>query len=577
MRLPLASPALTGKRLFALVRSFAAPMTMIVGLQLLAALSAVALPWIVGDIVDAIGAGTTRQWVLGRITIAFVLVAVNFIFVWLSDYRSRTLGEQIFAILREDLVDSVVHLPLSTVESAGSGDLIGRTTHDIDRVQEMIRRGLSAILVLVTTALVTLVAAAIVSPRLVWVLVAEIPLVVLVAKWYMPRTIPSYQASSALVAEFSGVISETVSQAETVDALRLGPTRWAKYDSLIAQMWRLERYGAWMRVFLYIGMITVTLSPIVVLIGLGAIGVPAGWVSAGAVTTMVMYCYQLRGPLWEATYWVDELQFAYTSLQRIFGVDLVEADRVAIEGATGGGTIDVDSVSYAYREGAPVLHEVSLSLREGETLAIVGPSGAGKSTLGRMIAGIHPPSSGSVRANGVDLVDLPEKELHRTVVLVTQEHHVFVGSIAQNLRLAAPDAQEDALWEALRAVGAADWVANEGGLDMSVGAGGAQLSPARAQQIALARIILMNPSTLVLDEATSLLDPASARSVEQSLARVLQGRTVVAIAHRLHTAHDADRVAVMVDGRIAELGTHDELLALGGEYAHLWRAWRRGD
>lgn len=577
MRLPLASPALTGKRLVALVRSFAAPMTMIVGLQLLAALSAVALPWIVGDIVDAIGAGTTRQWVLGRITIAFVLVAVNFIFVWLSDYRSRTLGEQIFAILREDLVDSVVHLPLSTVESAGSGDLIGRTTHDIDRVQEMIRRGLSAILVLVTTALVTLVAAAIVSPRLVWVLVAEIPLVVLVAKWYMPRTIPSYQASSALVAEFSGVISETVSQAETVDALRLGPTRWAKYDSLIAQMWRLERYGAWMRVFLYIGMITVTLSPIVVLIGLGAIGVPAGWVSAGAVTTMVMYCYQLRGPLWEATYWVDELQFAYTSLQRIFGVDLVEADRVAIEGATGGGTIDVDSVSYAYREGAPVLHEVSLSLREGETLAIVGPSGAGKSTLGRMIAGIHPPSSGSVRANGVDLVDLPEKELHRTVVLVTQEHHVFVGSIAQNLRLAAPDAQEDALWEALRAVGAADWVANEGGLDMSVGAGGAQLSPARAQQIALARIILMNPSTLVLDEATSLLDPASARSVEQSLARVLQGRTVVAIAHRLHTAHDAHRVAVMVDGRIAELGTHDELLALGGEYAHLWRAWRRGD
>lgn len=207
---------------------------------------------------------------LGRITVAFVLVAVNFILVWLSDYRSRMLGEQIFAILREDLVDSVVHLPLSTVESAGSGDLIGRTTHDIDRVQMMIRRGLSAILVLVTTALVTLVAAAIVSPRLVWVLIAEIPLVVLVAKWYMPRTIPSYQASSAVVAEFSGVISETVSQAETVDALRLGSTRWARYDSLIAQMWRLERYGAWMRVFLFIGMIIVTLSPIVVLIGLGA-------------------------------------------------------------------------------------------------------------------------------------------------------------------------------------------------------------------------------------------------------------------------------------------------------------------
>ncbi|MDD7554357.1 ABC transporter ATP-binding protein, partial [Schaalia hyovaginalis] len=190
---------------------------------------------------------------------------------------------------------------------------------------------------------------------------------------------------------------------------------------------------------------------------------------------------------------------------------------------------------------------------------------------------IHPPSSGTVRAGGVDLVDLPEEELRRTVVLVTQEHHVFVGSIAQNLRLAAADADDAALWEALRAVGAADWVANEGGLEMRVGAGGAQLPPARAQQIALARIILMNPSTLVLDEATSLLDSSSARSVEQSLARALQGRTVVAIAHRLHTAHDADRVAVMVDGRIAELGSHDELLALGGEYARLWKAWRGGD
>jgi ABC-type multidrug transport system fused ATPase/permease subunit len=232
-------------------------------------------------------------------------------------------------------------------------------------------------------------------------------------------------------------------------------------------------------------------------------------------------------------------------------------------------------VRYAYREGTDVLHGIDLDLRVGERLAIVGPSGSGKSTLGRMLAGIHPPTGGTVKVGGVPLVDLPLEDLRKHVALVTQEHHVFVGSLAENLRLAKIDADDDELMDALRAVDAHGWVeALDDGLATEVGSGGYKLTPAQAQQIALARLVLLDPHTLVLDEATSLLDPRAARHLERSLNAVLDGRTVVAIAHRLHTAHDADRVAVLDGGRITEIGPHDELVAAGGDYAKLWHSWQ---
>lgn len=234
-------------------------------------------------------------------------------------------------------------------------------------------------------------------------------------------------------------------------------------------------------------------------------------------------------------------------------------------------------VRYAYVEGRDVLHDVDLDLVPGETLAMVGPSGAGKSTLGRMIAGIHPPTSGSVTVGGVELVDLDEEELRRQVVLVSQEHHVFVGTITDNMRLAQEEASEEQIRTALSAVGALGWVDElESGLETAVGVAGHALTPAQAQQLALARIILMDPHTLVLDEATSLMDPTAARSLERTLGKVLDGRTVVAIAHRLYTAQDADRVAVMIDGQIAELGDHETLVNYGGEYASLWASWQKG-
>jgi len=231
-------------------------------------------------------------------------------------------------------------------------------------------------------------------------------------------------------------------------------------------------------------------------------------------------------------------------------------------------------VRYSYVDGRDVLHGISLSVAPGERLAMVGPSGAGKSTLGRLLAGIHGPRTGAVTVGGAPLVELPLSELRRHVALVTQEHHVFLGTLRENVALARPDATDEQVRAALLAVDAWGWAEElPQGLDTELGSGNLALTPAQAQQLALARLVIADPHTLVLDEATSLIDPRSARNLERSLAAVLDGRTVVAIAHRLFSAHDADRVAVVEDGCIAELGSHDELVAAGGVYAALWRSW----
>lgn len=307
---------------------------------------------------------------------------------------------------------------------------------------------------------------------------------------------------------------------------------------------------------------------------LGGVLNDRGVVSLGAVVASALYLRRLSAPLDTVLQWVEQLQSSGAAFARVAGLAQAPAPvPSSVPGAPAGERIEVTGVHYAYREGGDVLHGVDLTVRPGERLAVVGPSGAGKSTLGRLLAGIDVPRTGAVTVGGVPLADQPPGQLRRQVVLVTQEHHVFLGTVRDNLLIAAPGATDTELTAALNAVGA-EWAAGlPDGLATELGAGGRLLDGAQAQQLALARVVLADPHTLILDEATALLGPATARHTERALAAVLEGRTVIAIAHRLHTAHDADRVAVMADGRLAELGTHDELIAAGGAYAALWNTW----
>jgi ABC-type multidrug transport system fused ATPase/permease subunit len=539
-----------------------------------AALAGLAGPWLVGSLVDAVTERTTtaRVDILAGLLAGFVLVQT--VLTRAARKASFVIGEGVFADLRETFMQRVLALPLSTVERAGTGDLVSRTTGDVDTMARTVRFAVPETVVALITTVLTVIAALLASPQVAVVGVAGAPLLIVVTRWYLRRAPAGYLWERASYATLNGTVTETVEGVRTIEALGLADERIARADADLRGAMAAERRTLFLRTVWFPAAELAYFLPVVATLAWGGWLAAGGIVTAGQVTAVVLYMVQIVDPVDRLVSWLDEIQIGATSLGRLVGVAHVPPDRRVSDQRPVDEHVRAEDVRYAYREGHDVLHGIDLDLRPGERLAVVGPSGAGKSTLGRLLAGIHPPRTGQVDVGGVRLVDLPMDRLRREVVLVTQEHHVFVGTVRDNLALAAPHATDAEYRAAVEAVGATGWIDSlPAGLDTVVGSGGHPVGPAHAQQLALARIVLADPHTLVLDEATSLLDPRAARRLERSLASVLDGRTVVAIAHRLHTAHDADRVAVVEDGRLAELGTHAELVAEGGAYAALWDSW----
>ncbi|SIQ10866.1 ABC transporter ATP-binding protein [Micromonospora avicenniae] len=612
--LPVADATQVRRYARTLVRRHPRALATALGLHAVAAAAGLVAPRLLGDLVEGISRGTSRVTV-DRIALLIAgFVVVQAVLVRFAHLASARLGEQVLARLREEFVDRVLALPLSTVERAGTGDLLTRTSRDVSALSRTVRLAVPETLIAVVTAAFIIGALLLVSPLLALPCLIAVPVLWAGTRWYLRRAPAGYLRENAAYSDITDGISETVEGSRTTEALRQQARRRARTNADIARSYAAERYTLFLRtVFFPVAEIGYVV-PVVATLVIGGWFYLKGWVSLGQVTAATLYVQQLVDPVDRLLSWLDELQVGGASMARLLGVaepaepttgpaaaaarrgEQAAGHASAAAASTGASSARLGAVAsgvagpaetadgnrrlvarnvrYAYRTGRDVLHGVTLVPEPGEKLAVVGPSGAGKSTLGRLLAGVHTPHGGTVTVAGRPLDTLPLTELRSHVALVTQEHHVFIGTLRENVAMVRPAATDADVRAALSAVAALDWAqALPDGLDTLVGSGGHPLSPAQAQQLALARLVLADPHTLVLDEATSLIDPRAARELERSLAAVLAGRTVIAIAHRLFSAHDADRVAVVEDGRITELGSHDELVAANGSYAALWHSW----
>ncbi len=573
-RLPVASRPTMRAEVRMLLRRHRRTVLLVVAIHGIAVLAGLVGPQVLGSLVEQLGVGevTSLGWLIGGFAVA---VAVQTLATRASRLRASILGEAVLADLREDFLRRAVDLPPGEVERAGTGDLVTRSTTDVDRLTWAVRHAVPEIAIALVSVLVIGGALVVTAPPLALAWVLALPPIVAVSRWYFRRAPQAYRSEMGAYASVNAVVAEGVDAGRTIEAYRLGESRVAFTDRKVGEWLDWERYTLFLRSVFFPSVESAYVLPLAVVVGLGGWLVADGRISIAAFTAAVLYTQMLIEPVDLVLMWFDELQVGQASLARLLGVAEVTAPPTDPEARPRDEHLDAHDVHFGYRDDQDVLRGIDLGVVPGERLAVVGPSGAGKSTMARLLAGIHPARSGQVRLGGADISLMPAERIRRHVVLVTQEHHVFVGPLRDNLLLANPEAADDDLWRALDVVGAGPWArALDGGLDAEVGSGGVSLAPSQAQQVALARLVVADPHTLILDEATSLLDRRAARSLEQSLARVLDGRTVVSIAHRLHTAHDADRVAVVENGRISELGSHDELVAAGGSYAALWTSWQ---
>jgi ATP-binding cassette subfamily C protein len=534
-------------------------------------------PAVLGRIVDDVagaadGDGTTSLWLYGLLIFGSAVGAA--VLAVLGILVASRVMERLLATLREKLIRSALSMPQQRVERSGTGDLISRASDDVAQVSEALSQVVPSLTKTFFAIVLTLVGVAALDWRLALVIAVALPLYWWTVQWYLRLAPPMYAAERAAFGDRAHILLSSLRGLPTVLAFRLS----GRHSGRIAEAsWQVNRWSLrartvqtmfmWRVDTAFLAMLTAVLLIGYVLVGDVSGG---GTPTIGAVTTAVLFFLRIEAPLGMLMREIDVLQSATASLARIIGVtDLPAQDARAFSTPTSPDAgVVLGDVSFSYAPENPdagdVLHDVSLTLAPGEHVALVGTSGAGKSTVAALLAGIHPVTTGTLQA--------PERTM-----LISQETHVFTGTLRDNLVLGASDpaaVPDSALTEALTVTGADDLLDQlPKGLDTPLGPQGVDLTAAQAQHLALTRVLVADPDLVILDEATADAGSTHADVLDRASAAVLEGRTGVVIAHRLSQAASCDRIAVMEHGRIVECGTQEQLVAAGGRYATLWRAW----
>jgi ATP-binding cassette subfamily B protein len=486
-------------------------------------------------------------------------------------------GETFLRDLRERVFRHLLSLGLDFFEREKTGRLVARMTSDIEALQELVSMGLVMFVQNVLIFIGAIVVIFLLSWELALFTLVVVPPVIIASRWFRRESNRAYLEVRDRIGQNLATLQEGLAGVRVVQAFareravtrRFRGTNEAQYDAHLETVRISARYFPFVE---FSGVFGTAL-----IIGIGGWFVNRDIVTVGTVAAFVLYLNNLFEPVQQLSQLYNLVQQSGAALQKLF--ELLDtrssiAERPGAIDLPDEGHLQVEHVTFGYGDGEPVLHDVTLPVAPGERLALVGPTGAGKSTLAKLIARFYDPREGRVRFGDVDLRDATLRSLRECIVVVPQEGFLFAGTVRDNIRFGWADATDADIDESIAALGLTErFDALIDGLDTEVRERGSRLSAGERQLVSLTRAALADPTLLVLDEATSNLDPGTERTVEQALERLMKGRTVVVIAHRLSTAERADRIAVIDEGRLAEFGTHEELLQREGRYASLYAAW----